>query len=189
MLVTADDSALANVAYSPDVVDHAVSGSSHVCQYISNPLAVQTISAQTVTGGIMAWETTSLNNLFPRLWIGLYSGDGSTLITELFPYTVIGSELSTTANTGISISITTSSYTMLDADAGARLVIEFSASGTPAAGAGVNGHNLTMRFGNDGAGGDVGGAASATKNPYIQFTDTFVFLTHPGYYGYGGYTQ
>jgi hypothetical protein len=63
--------------------------------------------------------------------------------------------------------------------AGDRLVVEFSAVGTPVASGGVQGHNASIRLGGDGAGGDApenDTDTGTTINGWIEFVPTITFL-------------
>jgi hypothetical protein len=57
-------SAFATTTYTPDAVDHLVNADAHVVQFISDPLAAQSIPAQTLSIAIRISEAHSSNNQF-----------------------------------------------------------------------------------------------------------------------------
>lgn len=176
-LPTSDATALASQAYTPDAADHLVAGDAHHVQFVSAPLLVQNLSAQTVKAVIQCFEAHTNNNLTLQFWVGLYSNDGSTLIATLLAKNADAVELATSL-TSRSWSATTTGYNMVSGDLGARIVVEISVVGTPAGSGGVQGHNATLRFGSDGAGGDLlenDTETGTTRNPWFEFANTLLF--------------
>lgn len=175
-LPTSDSTTLATQAYTPDAADHLVAGDAHHVQFVSAPLAAQTISAQTVKLCLQALEDHTNNNLFVQLWIGLVSFDGTTARSTILAKTADDVEIATSL-TSRTMSATTTSQTCV---AGDRLVVEISVTGTPAAAGGTQGHNAQLRFGSDGAGGDLAEndvQTGTTLNPWLEFANTLTFGT------------
>jgi hypothetical protein len=186
-LPTSDSSALSSVAQTPDAADHTgVNGDTFHAQFVSAelPANVAFSTADTVKYAIQGLEAHGGNNLFVQLWVGVYSSDGSTLQATLLTKSLDGTEIVTAIESSRTASHNlTSSYTTV---AGDRIVVEFSVSGTPGGGGGIQGHNATLRWGSDGAGGDVAETDSdqATDvNPWIEFSTD---LTGGGGGGGGG---
>ena len=114
-------------------------------------------------------EAHANNNLQVQVWMGVYSNDGSTLRATLRSKILEGLELATSLTSRYFSGTLSGSYTTV---AGDRLVVEVSVSGTPTSGGGVQGHNASLRFGNDGAGGDLAEndtQTGTTLNPWIEF--------------------
>jgi len=160
--------ALATVAYTPDAADHLVDGDALHVQFVSPPLAAQTISAQTVTLVVQALEPDANNNLFVtwKLFIWTAAGAvGSTVLAIKRDATEV-----VLASTNRTDSATTTSVTIGNGD---RLVLEIGLGGTPTATGGVQGHNGSMRFGESGAtdatANDTGTAT--TENPWLEFAN------------------
>lgn len=177
-LVTSDSSALATTAITPDAADHLVAGDTGHAQFVSNALAAQTISAQTVTLTIQGLEANAGNNLFVQLFISVISNDGSTTRQTILAKTADNTELATSL-TSRTMSGTTTSYTCIDGD---RLCVEVSVVGTPSASGGIQGHNASLRFGSNGAGGDLvanDAQTGTTLNPWLEFANDLTFYVPP----------
>ena len=173
-----DTTPLTTVAQTPDAADHLVAGDVSFFQGVSEPLAAQTIAAQTVTFTMQGLEAHANNNLFGQLWIGVVSGDGNTPLATLLAKTAGTLEL-TTSLASRSGPATTTAYTITVGQEGARLVVEISLVGTPTATGGVQGHNGSLRFGGNGAGGDLlatDNQTGTTLNPWLEFPNTLTFL-------------
>ena len=174
-----DTSALTTVAQTPDAADHLVAGDTSFFQGVSEPLAAQTIAAQTITFTMQGLEANGNNNLFGQLWIGVVSNDGTTPLATLLAKTAGTLELNTTLPSR-SGPATTTAYTITAGQEGARLVVEISLVGTPTATGGVQGHNGSLRFGGNGAGGDLlanDTQTGTTLNPWLEFANTLTFLS------------
>src|SRR5689334_22496035 len=66
---TSNSSTLTSTGIAPDGADHLVAGDTLHYVGVSDPLAAQTISAQTVTLAIQAIEDNAGNNLFVQMAI------------------------------------------------------------------------------------------------------------------------
>jgi hypothetical protein len=159
LLRTPDSSTLTTVDYSPDGSDHLVNADSHHRQYVSDPLTVQTIPAQTMRLQLQCIENHSANNLFLTWGVFIVSNDGATRKEQLVP---AGGSPSTDLKrdgTEVATSLTNRGDTATSAAAtteeGDRLVIEIGLGGTPAAASGVQGHNGDIRWGCNASGGDL----------------------------------
>src|SRR3990172_5704494 len=76
---TKTSSASATTAYAPDAADDLTDGDAMIVQFVSTPLAAQTIAAQTVSLAILAAEDDADNNLFVTWKLYLCSQDGLTI--------------------------------------------------------------------------------------------------------------
>jgi hypothetical protein len=188
-LPTSDSTALATQAYTPDAVDDLDPGDAHHVQFVSDALTTGTIftSGETIKLCVQCLEAVGGNNLFLQLWAGVYSSDGSTLQQTLRGKVSHGTECATSARSRFLSTTIANSYTTV---AGDRLVIELSLQGDPTGAGGVQGHNGSMRFGSDGAGGDIPEAdenTDTTVNPWfeIQYTAAGGATTNVGWAGAG----
>jgi hypothetical protein len=173
-LPTSDATALATQAYTPDAADDPDPGDAHHVQLVSAALTTGTVFdvGNAIKLAIQGLEAHAANNLNVQLWAGVYSNDGATLRQTLLGKTEQASELGT-ALAGRFLSTTVANaYTTI---AGDRLVIEVSVEGDPGGGGGVQGHNASLRWGSDGAGGDLAesdGETGTTLNPWFEIEDT-----------------
>lgn len=140
-------------------------------QYVSEPLAAQSISAQSVVFRMRAKERATSCNLFTTVDIRLVSNDGSVVRGNIVSMRRDGSEASATAltnrnNTGNSTAITCHS--------GDRLVIEVGMGGDPAAG---SDHDSDISIGDDST-TDLGANDTDTSafNPYVEFANDLIFF-------------
>lgn len=173
--VTLGSTALANTAYSPDGADHLVNGDAHVMQFVSNEtLQAQTLAAQTVSWQFQCFESNNGNNVGLTVKIFVCSNDGSTIKETLLAITRDAAEmLNSLRNMGHSA--TTSAA---DVEAGDRIVIEIGCGGTPTASGGVQGHNCTIRFGENASSGDLPvneTETGTTFRPWLEFANNFSF--------------
>lgn len=171
-----DGSALGNTALTPDPSsDHNVAGDTFFAQFVSAPMA----SGNAFVGGttffrwaLQGLEAHAANNLTVQLFASVVSEDGNTVRQTLLGKTVAGPELNTSLRSVTSSPTITTGYTTATGD---RLVIEISVVGTPGGGGGVQGHNATLRFGSDGAGGDLPNGdntqTGTTLNPWIELAN------------------
>jgi len=176
-LLTSDASALTTTARDPDAGDHSADGDTEHCQFVSEPLAAQTFTAgDAFDYAIQGFENNANNTLFVRVFIGLVSNDGTSALATLRSKANDDVELDVSAIENRYYAGTLSGgYTCAG---GERLVIEFSLSGFPGAGGGVQGHNGSLRWGGDGASGDLpenNTSTSTTSNPWIEFANTITF--------------
>lgn len=179
-LPTSDASALGNVAQTPDAADHLVAGDTFHSQFVSEPLAagIAFVTSDTVKYAIQCLEANGGNNLFVQLHIRVVDEAGTTEQAVLLTKSLDGTELPTSLNCRTASHNLTGNYTTVRGD---RLVVEFSVSGTPTAAGGTQGHNATLRWGSDGAGGDLAENESqtgTTLNPWIEFSRTLSFSTN-----------
>jgi hypothetical protein len=176
-LLTVDGvSALTTTAQAPDAADHLVAGDTSMVQFVSEPLAPQTfVSGAAFKYSIQGLETDAGDNLFVQVFIGVYSSDGGTLLATLRSKAVDNVELATTLTNRTFAGTLSAGYTAIG---GERLVVEFSVQGTPAAAGGVQGHNASLRWGDNGAGGDLpedDTSTGTTLNPWLEFAATVLF--------------
>jgi hypothetical protein len=179
-LVTSDASALATQAYTPDAADHLVAGDAQHVQFVSDPMApgISFTNTQAIKYAVQGLEPQANNNLQVQLFASIVSQDGTTVRRVLRSKVLEGVEL------GTALAARTHSTTQDGATyvtvAGDRLVVEFSVSGTPVAAGGVQGHNASLRWGGNGAGGDLlenDTETGTTRNPWIEFVPNVVFYT------------
>ena len=177
---TKGSTALATQAYTPDSVDHIANNDSHHVQFVStDQLAAQTIAAQAVELAIQGLEPRNSNNMFVTLKIFACSADGTIIRTPpLLDITRDGVEFGT-ALSSRSLTATTAAVTVSADD---RLVFEIGVGGTPTAvGGSPDGHNASLRWGEDGAGGDLTAATDSqtgtTLNPWIEFANNLFSIT------------
>ena len=178
-LVTADSSALATEAITPDAADHLVAGDTGHVQFVSGPMnaGIQFTNADAISFAVQCLEANAGNNLAIQLWAGIYSQDGTTLRRELRAKVSEGTELATSlTNRHLATTQGGATYTTV---AGDRLVVEFSVTGTPTGAGGVQGHNASLRWGGNGTSGDLPANDTETGtgfNPWVEFTPTVTFI-------------
>ena len=179
-LVLTDASALTTVAYTPDGADHLVAGDALHCQFVSDPIdaGVTFTNGDVIKFAVQALEAGAANNQAIQLWVGVYDSAGTTLRRALRTKVSEGTELATTlTNRFLSTTQDGASYTTVANDV---LAVEFSVVGTPTASGGTQGHNASLRWGGDGAGGDLAEndtETGTTFNPWIEFVPA-IFATN-----------
>jgi hypothetical protein len=139
-------------------------------QYISEPIAAQTITAQTVEFQIRAAEFHALNNLYTTISIRVVSNDGSSVTGTILALTRDATEV-TTVLTNRRFTATTS---QVIANANDRIVIEIGMGGDP----GPNkDHGSTMSIGDNNA-TDLPEDDTTTDafNPWVEFPTTITGL-------------
>src|SRR3990167_5617617 len=174
-LPASDATALATQAYTPDAADDLDPGDAHHVQFVS---AGQTsgdsiASGATVKFCVQGLEAHTGNNLFIQIWVGVYTNDGSILQETLLAKTLDNLELSTGISSRTFSAITSAGYTFTSNNE--RIVVEFSVSGDPQTGGGVQGHNASLRWGSNGAGGDLlenYTQSGTTLNPWFEIDIT-----------------
>lgn len=176
-LVTSDSSALTTSAYNPDGAAHEVIGDSHHIQLVSAPMdaSITFTNADTIKMTQQGTEATANANLFLQLFVSIVSEDGGTVRRTLRSKVVDGAEMNTTLQSRFHT--TTQDGATYTTVAGDRLVVEISVQGTPA-GAGANNHNASLRWGGNGAGGDLlenDTQTGTTLNPWIEFVPNITF--------------
>ncbi len=108
-----------------------------ILQYVSDPIAAQTITAQTIKWQMKGAEDGSANNLYNTICIRVVSNDGSTFRTpDLLSLTRDDVEL-TTSETNRQFYATSSE---VEASANDRIVIELGLGGDPTPSGDHNGH-------------------------------------------------
>jgi hypothetical protein len=174
ILPLADSSALGNTAQTPDAADHLVAGDTYHVQFVSDLLAAQTFtSGDAFKYALQAFEANANNEQQLQIYIGVWNGASVTTIRSK---TAEGTELATSLTNRFFSGTLSATHSCGTGD---RLVVEFSITGTPGpAATGVQGHNATLRWGSNGASGDLpeNDTDTATdKNPWIEFANTIVF--------------
>ncbi len=173
-LPTSGSTALATQAYTPDGADHLSAGDAHHVQFVSDALTTGTVftAGNALKLCVQMLEAHANNNLNLQLWVGVYSNDGSTLQATLRSKVEQANELNTSLESRFLSTTLSGSYTTVSGD---RLVVEISVEGTPSASGGTQGHNSSIRFGENGAGGDLAEnntQTGTTLNPWIEITST-----------------
>jgi len=179
LLLTADSSTLTTTAYAPDAADHLVDNDSLHRQYVSDPLAAQTLSGN-VKAQFQCLEELNNCNLFLTLKITVCSNDGSTTRATLLSITRdTTNELGTTLANRNFPSTALSSYACT---AGDRLVVEVGLGGNITSGTGGTvGHNGSIRWGCSASSGDLpedDTQTGTTYRPWLEFSNNFVFNTY-----------
>lgn len=168
-----DATALATQAYTPDAADHGVAGDAHHVQFVSDALATGTVFdvGNTIKLCLQGLEPNANCNQSLQVWVGVYSSDGSTL-RQTLRGKVTAAEFNTALRSVFLSTTVATAYTTVSGD---RLVVEISCAGSPAGGGGVQGHNASMRWGSDGAGGDLlenDTQTGTTLNPWFEIAST-----------------
>lgn len=162
--------ALALTSYSPDAADHLVSGDAHFRQFISPLLPAQTFAAQTVKLQIQGSETHAGNNCSLTWKVYAVAADDLAVLGTLVAIRRDATEFTTSVvNRGDSV---TSIQVVASEDC--YLVLEVGLGGTPTGAGGVQGHNGALRFGSNGASGDLPEnetETGTTFDPWIEFAD------------------
>jgi hypothetical protein len=172
-----DASVLITSGQTADLSDHLVTGDKIHAQFVSAPMAagIAFSTSDTVKYAVQGLETHAANNLFIQLFVSVVSQDGNTVRATLRSKVNDGTELTTSLQSRTASHNLTSDYTT---EAGDRLVVEFSVQGTPTNSGGTQGHNASLRWGSDGAGGDLAendAQTGTTLNPWIEFSTTITF--------------
>lgn len=175
----AHTAALTTTSYQPDAADHLVAGDALHGQMVSGPMAsgIAFNNAQTIKMAMQMLEDHANNNLFLQLFVSIVSEDGTSVRRTLRSKVADGTEVATSiTNRFHSTTQDGANYTTVDGD---RLVVELSFTGTPSATGGVQGHNGSMRWGSNGAGGDLAeddSSTGSTLNGWIEFVPNIVWL-------------
>lgn len=145
----------------------------HHRQYVSDPLAAQTIAAQTISAQFQVSEIDAANNLYLTIKVFVVSNDGNTIKETLLAITRDDTEASqgdpgTLENR--SFSVTSSAATIEEGD---RIVVEVGLGGLPTSNAS---HDGWMRFGSFGGDLPVNDTETGTTfRPWLEFADTLLF--------------
>jgi hypothetical protein len=141
-------------------------------QYVSDPIAAQTISAQTVKIQFRCYEDSALHDLYLSIGIRVVSNDGATVRGTILAVTRDATEavVSTLTNRKI-----TPTSTEVVAQSGDRIVIEIGMGGDPQQFGAMN-HGSGISFGDDSA-TDLGENDTDTSayNPWVEFANTISF--------------
>lgn len=172
-LLTTDSSALTSSAYTPDAADHSVAGDAHHIQFVSDPLSAGLVfnSGNALTACIQGFEPNANCNQTIQLFASVVNSSGveQAVIRSKVAF---ATELATALTARVLSTTLSGTYTTAAND---RLVVEISTVGTPAGGGGVQGHNATLRWGGNGAGGDLAaadGETGTTLNPWVEVENT-----------------
>jgi hypothetical protein len=142
-------------------------------QWVSAPIAAQTISAQTLKLQIRALEENARANQFVAISVRVLSNDGTT---------VRGTILQDKDGTEIATSLTNRGHsattTEVTASANDRIVIEIGTSGNPDTGSGGDSHDCDMRIG-DASGSDLPENDTGTDdyNPWVEFANNITLAS------------
>lgn len=176
LLTVPDASALAQITRTPDAADHLVVGDTFHVQFVSEPLAAQTFtSGDAFKYAIQCTESHSGNNLFVRVWMGIYTGDGTTLQSEIRGKINDDLEMVAALTNRFNSNLLSTTYAC---NPGERLVIEFSQGGTPTAAGGVQGHNGSFNWGCAASSGDLpenDTETGTTFRAWLEFANTVTF--------------
>lgn len=139
-------------------------------QYVSSPLAAQTIYAQTTRIRIRGLQSQSSNNLFLAWGMRVVSNDGSVVRGTLVPIRRDNNTLSSTTLTNRADGYTCPSLAIQSGD---RIVIEVGVGGDPTEG---YTHGSTLSFGDD-SDTDLPNTDGETSpyNPWVEFSQTLLF--------------
>lgn len=164
------NTAFASLAYAPDAADHIADQDALFITYISRPLTSgQTISAQTINLTMICAEDNAGNNVFLTWKVYLCDYMMTTAGSTILAIRRDGTECATTL-TNRTDSATSSSVTTANGD---RIVLELGLGGLPVATSQVQGHNGTLRLGDNNA-SDLAANDTATTdaNPWFEFATT-----------------
>ena len=143
-------------------------------QYVSDPIAAQTISAQTVDWVVSLFEENARANQYLSMCIRVVSGDGSTVRGTVVALRRDGTELGTSQSSRYD-SVTSTQVVASDGD---RIVIEIGTGGNPEVGAGGDSHDSDVRIGDNSA-TDFGESGSETSDycGWVEFANTITFAS------------
>lgn len=141
-------------------------------QYISDPIAGQTIASQVVTANARYSQTNAANNMVPRMVVRVIADDG----------TVRGTITDSTGGTEAATSLTgrlltAGASTQVVSSDGDRIVLEIGLGGNPT---GAAEHDSSMSVGDDSASDlDETETDTGADNPYLNFANTITFASAP----------
>lgn len=137
-------------------------------QYVSDPIAAQTISAQTIKMQILGYESNALHNMYVALGIRVVSNDGGTVRGTILSVTKDNVELD--ANNFVNRQFTATGSSVV-AQNGDRIVVEIGTSGSTTTNHGSNiyigDNNVTDLPEND--------TSTNIYNPWLEFAQTINF--------------
>lgn len=177
LLTTPDASTLTSTAYTPDGADDTTDKDSHHRQYVSDALAAQTIVASTFKIQFQGLEPNLSCNMSLTWKVFICSNDGTTIKETLVAIQRDGTELVINAS-GVTNRGDSALSVLANLEDGDRLVCEVGVGGTPVSGAGINGHNATLRWGCNASGGDLpenDTETGTTFRPWLDCSQTLTF--------------
>lgn len=138
-------------------------------QYISDPIAAQTLTAQAVKLQIRGSETSTNNNLFLSWVLRVLSNDGTVVRGTMVAINRGATELATSLTNRAD----SATSTQVVAESGDRLVLEVGTGGDPTAG---SDHSGSISIGDD-SGTDLpeDETTTAANNPWMEYAGTIVF--------------
>jgi hypothetical protein len=144
-------------------------------QYVSDPIAAQTIAAQALAFQMRCLENNGSSNLYTSIGIRVVSNDGTSVRGTILAVTRDATEVVASVFTNRRLTATT---TEVVAEAGDRIVIEVGLGGDPSSG----GHDSSISIGDDSA-TDLGAndTDTAAYNPWVEFINTMTFQTTQSY--------
>lgn len=172
-----DADAMVTKAITFDSADHGVDMNALFIQGVSAPILRRgwALVGADFTGQFQCLEAHAANNLFLQTNIYLVSEDGQT-VRHLLAQNSSSTEASTTLTNRSILSAGTNSLTM--SQEGDRLVIEVGLGGTPGGGGGVQGHNGSIRYGDNATSGDLlvnETETGTTYRPWVSYTENLLF--------------
>lgn len=171
-----DASILTTTAYTPDGADDITDRDSCHRQYVSEPLAAQTITGN-IKAQFQAMEPNAGCNMFLSMKVLACTNSGGSTVGTLLAITRDTTNELATSFTNRNFPSTALSSTAVSA--GDRLVIEIGVGGTPTAATGTNGHNASLRFGCSASSGDLpedDTQTGTTYRPWIEISTDLRFL-------------
>lgn len=148
-------------------------------QWVSDPIAAQTISAQTIKIQMRCSEVNAKNNLFLTWAVYVFNNAGDTLRGTVVPLQRDGTEVIAStdpATEAVNRGDSATSTQVISQD-GDRIVVETGLGGDPALG---GTHSGSIIIGDD-SGTDLPENDTGTlpNNPWLQFTNEITFYTPP----------
>lgn len=172
---------MTSFAVSYDAADHLVDGEALVIQFVSPPLAAQTIANNPIRSQYRGTEVNANNNQKPAYKLYLIDKTGAAVSGGTLHALKVSSNLSgefPTSTLTNKSNDSTMTLGPITCSAGDRIVCEVGAGGLPTASGGVQGHNFTISIGEDSATDLANDETTTTAdNPWVEFaTDTLVFM-------------
>lgn len=174
---TRGGTALTQLDYNPDAVDHLVDLNTMVAQFVSQILPAQVINAQQIGWGARMLEAVATNNLFPMLRLYCVNENGTSNLGNILVGTRQATELAT-ALTGAAYVQAGSAVTLTQ---GWRLVAEWGGGGLPT-NAATDTHNMSIVFGEAFATGNMNlpqQADTTACNAMVIFSEDLIIGITP----------
>jgi hypothetical protein len=177
MNLTPQNSVLVTTATTYDAADHLVDADSLFVSLVSPPLNAGTIAGQFISLQIQALMALTSDNVVLSWKLFLIDSGGvpvagGTMLALARATDVFATSLTNRGITGTTTSVTASS--------GHRLCLELGYGGKPRTSLGIDGHNASMRLGDQSTGTDLPvdeTSTGLTLRPWLQFTSTISFQT------------